>query len=293
MLYSGGVLICADTMVSKPTVSSYESKLMGYKFDDGIAVFAFAGHVGLAENAIQRCEDDLRKTSQRPRTKAEIMESVRRILKYEYEERILKYSLVGSDYDYNIVIAVWSKADGVGLYRTHTSALNRTRRGYECIGVGDDLAEYLIRGSYARGYDVRHVTGLMAYVLAEIKAFMPASVGGSMILLRISSDGEPSIMPGTVMEIIDRHSRTLHAWMKMLPVNLINDRTAENFKQTLDNFSVAALRQWQHFADEAGQLLWAGPPNEALDLFMELRPKARRDRQGSKPDPPPQPPSPG
>jgi 20S proteasome alpha/beta subunit len=298
LLYNGGVLMCADTMMSKPTISSFESKIMGYKFDDGIALFAFAGDVQLAENAIQQCEDVLKSAPKVPRTKAALAHSIRTVLKYEYEERILKYNLTGTAFDYSVIVAVCSKADGISLYKTHLSALSRSRKGYEIIGTGDDLAEYVIRDNYiARGHDVRYVTALMTFALAEIKAFMPSSVGGNMIILRLSNEGEPDIVPEATVGIISRHSRLINALMQTLPLSFINGPTRDDFKASLENFSSLALFQWDQFAREAGSLVWAAPPRESWELLTELRPpRDRRSPKSPKGDqkyPPPSPESPG
>jgi hypothetical protein len=59
-VHSGGVLMAADTLISGGAISRHQSKITGYRFDDGTAVFAFAGLVDYAEAAIQQCEGPLR-----------------------------------------------------------------------------------------------------------------------------------------------------------------------------------------------------------------------------------------
>ena len=42
---NGGVILCADALISGGMVSSHKSKIGGDKFNDGVALFALAGHV--------------------------------------------------------------------------------------------------------------------------------------------------------------------------------------------------------------------------------------------------------
>src|ERR1035441_4643158 len=74
-----GVLLCADTLVGDSQQSSYRSKIIGSRFQDGEALFGYCGVLGFSESAIQRCADVLERYRGRPRKIPAIVDSIRKL----------------------------------------------------------------------------------------------------------------------------------------------------------------------------------------------------------------------
>lgn len=79
IMCNAGIVMFADTLMSGAVKTVYESKITGYRFHDGKAAFALAGYATFAQSAIQECETALKKHG-RPRTHAEIADSIRPVL---------------------------------------------------------------------------------------------------------------------------------------------------------------------------------------------------------------------
>ncbi len=196
LLYEGGVLICADTLMSSNTMGIYESKLMVIHSEDGKAVFGMAGDdIAFAEAAVQHCRSPLIDYRGAPRTVSQLAATIETVLAREFKQHVIDNQLFYT-HNYNFVIAIHSKVDGVGLFVTDATTMKRTRRGFECVGSGHDLAHYLIGPIYDLSWTKggKRISGERAFLLAvramaNIRAFMPGSVGGDPIILVIEANG--------------------------------------------------------------------------------------------------------
>ena len=97
ILSNDGIVMSADTMMSGQVKTSYESKITGYKFHDGKAVFALSGYATFAQSAIQDCEPTLRK-GHKLRTHAEIISALKPVLSEAFARQITRPGLSISDF---------------------------------------------------------------------------------------------------------------------------------------------------------------------------------------------------
>jgi hypothetical protein len=131
--YHDGIVLCADTLLSGGIVSRHVSKIGGFRFSDGVALFAIAGHTDMAEAAVQQCEDPLREYSGNPRKRSQIANIIRGALGAEYKTHVIGNGYEGTTKDYAIIVALHSEVDGLGLYATASTQLKRSRSGCEII----------------------------------------------------------------------------------------------------------------------------------------------------------------
>jgi hypothetical protein len=302
LLYEGGVLMMADTLMSADTISIYQSKLMVHNFSDGKAVFGLAGNnVNLAESAVQECEAPLTRYEGKPRTFSQIAKVIRDALARHYKTHVIDNQLQFTHY-YNVVIAIYSSVDGVGLYVTDMTVMKRTRRGFECAGSGHDLAHYLIGPLYDRSWtkegkriSEERAQTLLYYAMANIRAFMPGSVGGDPILVEIQNDGlSHAIGTGESYQVMDNHLRRYGYYTGTLLLSLFSTLTDEEFSKSLDGF-VSATKQLRDLwkADLAAvtkREMEVGVPLSRIELEVMLNlaaPKRPRTPQRDQKSPSP------
>jgi hypothetical protein len=269
------ILICADTLISGGLVSSHQSKLGGYTFKDGVAIFAFAGHLDFAEAAIQQCGEALRLHPGRPpRTHSEIAAEIRKILASEYKTHVIDNGYVGTIYDYAIVVGIRSNIDGIGLYCTAQTTMKRSRRGFELIGEGESIALLAARrfGDYRsfKRISTESVSLMAAYAIGEAKRHQEGSCGGGSVILVIPKTGRVYPVLDLNIPVIEQFATKFHQYSNLLLAMFLN-LEKEQLGPELRSFpgAIADLREQYRAAVQSG--LPQGRA-EAIDVMWELGP---------------------
>ena len=117
LLYEGGVLICADTLIlSSNTMGIYESKLMVIHSEDGKAVFGVAGDdIAFAEAAVQHCRSPLIDYQERLPHRNQLAATIETVLASEFKQHVIDNQLFYT-HNYNFVIAIHSKVGQRGSF---------------------------------------------------------------------------------------------------------------------------------------------------------------------------------
>jgi hypothetical protein len=267
------VLICADTLISGGVVSSHQSKLGGYKFKDGQAIFAFAGHVDFAESAIQQCGEELRLHTGNPaRTHSQIANIIRKRLASEYKTNVIDNGYVGTVYDYAIIVGLRSSVDGLGLYCTSQTTMKRSRRGFELTGEGESIALLAARrfGDYRsfKRISTESVSLLAAYVIGEAKRHQEGSCGGGSVILVIPKQGRIYPALDLNVPIIEQFATKFHHYSNFLLAMFLN-LDSNQLSAELQSFpsAIADLREQYRVAAQSGL---ANRSAEAIDVMWEL-----------------------
>lgn len=207
--YRDGIVLCADTLLSGSIVSRHASKIGGFRFSDGVVVFAIAGHTDMAEAAIQQCEEPLCDYRGTPRKRAKIAQHIRETLKHEYEDFIIKNNYEGTARDYAIIAAIYSEVDGIGLYATHGPQMKRSR-GCEFIGSGETHAMLAMErfGGYdgAKNSNLARASLIATYALGSAKRYQQDAVGGKSVIIHLESSGMVSTAHGCNDSLIEKYA---------------------------------------------------------------------------------------
>ncbi len=120
----------------------------------------------------------------------DLVAGLEEILDSEYRRNVLTHP----DYlnlDYQFLIAIWSPGKRVELYSTTRTALRRISN-FECIGIGAELAAYLIRPGFSAP-SLKNALGLATYVLASVKEAV-TGCGGMSLYSLFRNDGQIGIL---------------------------------------------------------------------------------------------------
>jgi hypothetical protein len=142
-----------------------------------------AGHAHFARTAIQKCEQALKVSG------LSIQETIESVLEEQYRRSVFGHPLCSTDHSlaYWFLISIWSETTGLKLFSTCETSLNEVQDS-ECLGVGQNVAQHIIKPSYYPRMTEREVVILATYALELAKEFVPGC-GGESQLLFIGNDG--------------------------------------------------------------------------------------------------------
>ncbi|MGA3024060.1 MAG: hypothetical protein ABSF98_04755 [Bryobacteraceae bacterium] len=271
-----GALLCADTLLTGADFSSHQSKIGGYRFRDGAVMFALAGHVDMAEAAIQQCEEDLFSYSGKPRSRRRLAEQIRRVLASEYKTHIAENGWEASDYDYQFIIAIQSDVDGVDLYCTSQTQMKRSRQGFEIIGSGDPIGRLAVQ-RFCDPRTIREMSGqrtaiMAAYAIGEAKRYHEGTVGGNSVIIQLERDGRVVTEFGINTHLIEKYAIRLQQYSNELLSAFFNLGTNEHFRIACKSHPSAIERLREEYRRELDASTDMGPI-ETLDVMWEMNPR--------------------
>ncbi len=182
---NNGVLLCADTEETGWAMTIHASKLGDFRCPVGKIAFAYAGHTIFARSAIQHCERELQDLT----NPSDLVPTLEGILDREYRRTVLSHPDHATDgtIPYQLLLVLVKAGEPPEFFVTAQQAMSHVD-GYECIGMGNYLAHYLVRPLFSRRRDERFVYTLAAYMLANVKGYVP-DTGGTSEFLMVRSDG--------------------------------------------------------------------------------------------------------
>jgi 20S proteasome alpha/beta subunit len=188
--FDEGVLVCADTKHTAG-MNLYETKLFAKPYSSGAkSIFAIAGASRFARMAVSDCEKALSKL--KAPEKSDMEDAVKETLIKVHEKHIFRHpdrGVVGGP-DFNLMIALWSAIDGLGMYSTEGTALDPIAT-YDCAGAGAYLGHYIIRPRYRTTMGIGEVFSLATTALQRIKAY-DQDCGGYSEVSVLTRSGELS-----------------------------------------------------------------------------------------------------
>jgi 20S proteasome alpha/beta subunit len=184
-LCSDGVLFCADTEHTGWSAKSHHSKVDHFEVVGGKVCFALAGASALAWSAIQKCKKHLQATPS-----ADLVADIERILDAEYRRNVLGHPNY-ANLDYSLLVGVWTQNERPRVYFTTATALTEVTE-FHCIGIGGELATYLIRPGF-HALTLKSATALAAYTLGSVKDSI-SGCGGMSIYVLLRNDGSIGVL---------------------------------------------------------------------------------------------------
>jgi len=183
-IHREGVLLCADTEHTGWTWKVQGAKLGHLEYRGGKVGWGYAGNTGFALSAIQECARQLEGIEA-----VDALPRIRKVLWREYKRNVLDHPDHATDASlhYNLLICLWSTGEMPRLYVTTQTAL-REVDAYDCIGIGESIAHFLIRPSFIAGLSERGALNLATHVLAGAKDYVPGC-GGASYFISIRNDG--------------------------------------------------------------------------------------------------------
>lgn len=245
MRYDFGVLLCADSQFSTNSLKTNDLKVDSFQCPNGGTVaYAMAGNAPFAKSAMQKSKTKLLKNVD-GKPVAEVLEEE---LETQYNRHILKNPSQAQDYNlqYWFLLAVWEPSVGLKFYATSQTSMSEVEGGLECIGIGQDLAQYIIKPSYYPRMTEREVSILSAYALARAKEFVPYCGGPSQVLLMSNQDGKVKRPKPDTVALQERRLVDCDRQMRALLLRATNVGIEEmEFESSLASFggSVRILRR--------------------------------------------------
>jgi hypothetical protein len=270
--YKDGILMCADTLISGGIVSGHKSKLGGFRFRDGVAIFAIAGHVDMAEAAIEQCEEPLCSYTGAPRTRTQIAAEVRKVLCAEYKTHIIDNHYEHTEFNYNILVTIQSH-DGLGLYVTARSQMKRSRQGFEFIGSGESIMLLAVRRfgdpRLLRSSPAKRVSFIAAYALGEAKRHQEGVIGGGSVLIHLEKGGGVRAAYECNEELVEKYATRFHRCTDQLLQYFIDPAEEESFSKNLTAYPAAIAELRKQYREESASLFHLGPL-ETGDVLWEI-----------------------
>ena len=222
--FSEGVLVCADTeMTYGGELKARASKIFAYEFESNggsRAVFTYSGAAHYAKMAIQECERVLSQRPDEEMTRLGMLNTVGNHL-YEFHHRHIyphPFSHTVGGPDFSLIVALWSRHDGLGLYETSDEAIVEVVDDdmHACTGAGETLARYLLHSVMMHPHlSLVDISTVATFVLAEVKSWVPGCGGGSELLC-FGKKGELSGVGWFDISHVDPFSQAFQQSMKQL-----------------------------------------------------------------------------
>lgn len=290
-LHRGGILLCSDTLIGSEETAYYSSKITLVPFSDGTVGFAFSGPVPFLEATIQACDRVLKAYNGAPRPHATIVDSIRRVWLREYHAHKMK------DYpDPRVILAVYSKLDGVGMYYSSATSIAESTRGHVCVGFGEPLASYLV-GDYSEWTSEEDATNIAICMLARVKEALPHACGGDSMLLHLSKSGRWRAEGKKRTVAVEKYSKDYEVLARglLLPLFCSDDDVFAKGKTYFDSQLTSLRGRVKGEKGEAMSSMCALPPRELVRAMTALPRETKRSgralRRLTKRDPSGQPPS--
>ncbi len=255
-LYRGGALLCTDTELTGGTLKTQAAKIVSFGCKGGMLSFAYAGNYDYALCVIDKCRRKLASV-----TAAELLPELERIIDKEYRRLVLSNPNQTWDHTlpYSFLISFSAPPDGVKMFVARQTSLRQVL-SYECIGVGSDLASYLIGDHSVVGMSERRILSLAAFILANVKANV-SGCGGMSHFLGIRDDGAmaefysavvPGFVPATSTEWLEFRAKGFDSMARDLFFSMADQSISDDeFRSRLEVFNarVSELRtEWNKTA---------------------------------------------
>ena len=231
-----GIVLCADTEQQTWTMKIHAPKIGYFECPGGRVSYAYAGNSAFALTSIQKCQRVLEST-----IPEDTFTELEKCLDRQYRKLVLSNPAYQNDQSlaYSFLIGFWSPTQPPKLYATHETAIRQVDGNYECVGVGDSLAHYLIRlrPSFNVMMPEREVISLAGYALAAVKGYVPGC-GGASQFLAIRNDGTCEFIdPGRIRKI-ENYSQGYDVFARRLLFTITDSGVSdEEFQAQLATFS--------------------------------------------------------
>ena len=203
-IYKGGVLLCSDTQMQSGAALTHGPKIGLFDFVGGKMAVTFSGNVRSAEVTIQK----LAKVLRRLRGGEDLISEFESVLDIEYARLVYRHPEYGkpNEYDlhYSLVFAVWfEELESTHLFETDQARIVSVNTPCRCIGVGRDLADYLVAPLADTGLTEGETLVLAAYMLGQVKAGVKGC-GGWSHFRALRHDGTSNLYQDKLLDIVEK-----------------------------------------------------------------------------------------
>ncbi|MBV9762597.1 MAG: hypothetical protein JO340_18700 [Acidobacteriaceae bacterium] len=249
--YEGGALLCSDTQYEEGASKTHGPKIGHFVCPGGRIGFAMAGNAAFATSAIQKASKRVRKAKPE-----HVLEELEDGLEAEYRRVVLAHPDHKSDWTlpYWFIISYWSASENkTWLFATQETTLRALHAGYECIGIGKDLATYLLAPSFVTGIQSEaDALIIAAYMLARVKNSV-SGCGGSSQLLVMRNDGTFELVDSFPLDRFAFNSGWYDFNARQLLIAATHrDLTTEQFEHHINILAASARHvraAWQQDSD--------------------------------------------
>ena len=165
-----GILLCADTLYTDSFTKEYREKIFPWAGKGAAVCFAVAGDDAIARMAVEDCRLALSESPLRQMSIPNVIRIIRKEIKgiqreyvdaAPYEERAAKrfYLLIG---------AASNSDESPKLFATSDAAIKPVD-GFQCIGSGQHLGQYIIEPMYNPTLAISEAAILAIHTLAATK----------------------------------------------------------------------------------------------------------------------------
>lgn len=191
----------------------YRPKMGRIAIPRATLAFAFAGNSAFATTAVQKCAAYLSTLS----ATEDPVAAIERVLDRQYRKTVHAHPDRTTDWNipYWLLLAIWLPGKPVAsLFATQDTTL-RSLITFEAIGIGKELAHYLVGPTYHPFMEEPEAIRLASYMLTRIKSYVPGC-GGASDFLVLRNDGDCQFVSSPEIEQVeqaseefDRQSRAL------------------------------------------------------------------------------------
>jgi hypothetical protein len=144
------------------------------------------GASAFALSAIQKCKQNVSDVAEE-----EVLAEIERTLNEEYSRVVFNhpsYSIDPRPILYWFLLSFWSSVDGkVRLFATCENTIHEVS-GHECIGVGQELANYIMGPAVYQERTEHDAMLMVSYMLEKVKNHVPGC-GGASRFIAMQKDG--------------------------------------------------------------------------------------------------------
>jgi 20S proteasome alpha/beta subunit len=269
--YQNGVLLCSDTQQEGGALKIHGPKIGHFECIGGKVGFALAGNTAFATSAIQKCASRLKKIDA-----SKAVTEIEKVLDREYRRVVLNHPDHQSNWNlaYWFLIALWEKnLNKVSLFATEETTV-RSVLDYECLGIGRDLAHYLVRPSFKTSMSKQQASVLASYMLAIVKNNVPGC-GGVSQLLAIGDDGFIEMLESTPINQMQESAEAYDLAVHKILFSLAD----ESMSDSEFDFEIVAITRWL----KVMRSVWRGDHltrGDSLRALFDAEIRNARARQG-------------
>jgi 20S proteasome alpha/beta subunit len=231
--YQGGILLCADTQHEGGATKLFSAKIGLIDCPVGKIGFAYAGNAAFAVSAIQKCSTKMRNVSKLDR----MVPGLEEVIAREYRRTVYAHPDRNSDWQipYSLLFAVWRKDSQSWLFATHETTLRNVLE-FQCIGIGSDVANYLIAPTYTNYLSEANAIYLATFMLSQVSLYVPGC-GGPLHILVLRDNGVAEFIgPGKIAAIAESTKEFEFRSQRLLYSSLNQDMPDFMFDQEVKAF---------------------------------------------------------
>jgi len=242
--YDQGIVFCADTKIST-NIKTNQSKIAFFVSRDAQCSLTFAisgADMEFARSSADACWASVKEMNFSAATMEEVHETAEMALADFYRDQIFGHPdrHLGA-VDYKLLVGIWLRGE-TRLFVTHETLLKPVD-GYECIGSGGYLANYLIR-QYRQanpGPATLEDAALISSFAVDAAIDYDEGCGGENEILIVRNDGEASngydtaMYPGMLVGSLQRELWRLLHHLANLDGTDMKAATAAELEKTFDN----------------------------------------------------------